>query len=187
MEKSWYRIIIRYPEKYEEHLYEAAHVRSNASDEYKTTDTIETGRPVPGCMFGRDMLSYVLCENYLYNTPLEQVVQKLSHCGLKISSSVLGEHVHNAIGWMSSKLEEYWRAEVRRSWILMLDETRVLVCCKDEESGERSYRNRYMWGIRANSVNLAWFLYEDGSRGAEVIRPFLDGFLGFYTTDGYVV
>ena len=44
-----------------------------------------------------------------------------------------------------------------------------------------------MWGIRANSVNLVWFLYEHGSRGAEAIRPFLEGFLGFYTTDGYVV
>ena len=65
IEKSWYRIIIRYPESYEEHLYEAAHVRSNANDEYKTTDTLAGGRPVPDCMFGTEMLSYVLCEKYL--------------------------------------------------------------------------------------------------------------------------
>ena len=186
IEKSWYRIIIRYPESYEEHLYEAAHVRSNANDEYKTTDTIEAGRPVPRCMFGTEMLSYVLCEKYLYNILQDQVVQKFSHCGLKISSSVLGKHVHNAIDWMSSKLEEYWLAEVRKSWILMLDEMRVLVGCADEETRERHYKNRYMCGIRANSVNLACFLYEDGSRGADVIRLFLDGFLGFYTTGGYV-
>ena len=51
IETSWYRIIIRYPESYEEHLYEAAHVRSNDKDEYKTTDILEAGRPVPGCMF----------------------------------------------------------------------------------------------------------------------------------------
>ena len=44
-----------------------------------------------------------------------------------------------------------------------------------------------MWEIRANSVNLSYFMYEDGSRGAKAIRPFLDGYLGFYTTDGYVV
>ena len=30
-------------------------------------------------------------------------------------------------------------------------------------------------------------LDEEGSRGAKGIRPFLDGLLGFYTTDGYVV
>lgn len=43
-----------------------------------------------------------------------------------------------------------------------------------------------MCGIRVNGLNLAWFLYEDGSRGAEVIRPYLDGFLGFYTADVFV-
>ena len=69
----------------------------------------------------------------------------------------------------------------------MLDETRLLVGCKDPEMNERTYKVKYMWGIRANSVNLSYFIYEDGSRGAKVIRPFLDGFLGFYTTDGYVV
>ena len=187
VEKSWYRIMVRHPERYEEHLYEAAHVRSKTEDEYKTTDVLAAGRPVPGCMFGTDMLSNILCEKYLYNTPLEQVVQKLNHSGVSISPSVLGEHVHKAIDWLSSKLEECWRSEVRKSWIWMLDETRVLVGCADAETRERHYRNRYIWGIRANSVNLAWFLYEDGSRGAEAIRPFLEGFLGFYTTDGYVV
>lgn len=29
--------------------------------------------------------------------------------------------------------------------------------------------------------------YNQNGSGAEVNRPFLDGFLGFYTTDGYVV
>ena len=187
VEKSWYRIMVRYPERYEEHLYEAAHVRSKTEDEYKTTDVLEAGRPVPNCMFGTDMLANILCEKYLYHTPLEQVVQKLNHGGVNISPSVLGEHVHNAMEWLSSKLEDCWRAEVRKSWILMLDETRVLVGCADGETRERHYKNRYMWGVRANSVNLAWFLYENGSRGAAAIRPFLDGFLGFYTTDGYVV
>lgn len=106
---------------------------------------------------------------------------------MKIPKSVIGEHLHRAIEWLSNNLEAFWQAEVRRSWILMLDETRVLVGCKDPEMNERTYKDKYMWGIRANSVNLSYFIYEDGSRGAKVIRPFLDGFLGFYTTDGYVV
>ena len=46
VEKSWYRIMVRYPERYEEHLYEAAHVRSKTEDEYKTTDVLEDRRPV---------------------------------------------------------------------------------------------------------------------------------------------
>lgn len=63
----------------------------------------------------------------------------------------------------------------------MLDETRVLVGCKDPETNERTYKVKYMWGIRANSVNLSYFIYEDGSLGAKAIRPFLDGLLGVST------
>lgn len=121
-------------ESYEEHLYEAAHVRSNDKDEYKTTDILEAGRPVPGCMFSVEMLAHILCEKYQYNTPIDQIVEKLHHQGLKIPKSVIGEHLHRAIEWLSNKLEAFWQAEVRRSWILMLDETRVLVGCTDPET-----------------------------------------------------
>lgn len=183
---SWYRIIIRYPESYEEHLYEAAHVRSNDKDEYKTTDILEAGRPVPGCMFSVEMLAHILCEKYQYHTPIDQIVEKLHHQGLKIPKSVIGEQLHRAIELLSSKLEAFWQAEVRRSWILMLDDTRVLVV-KILRRMNVLIKLSICGGIRANSVNLSYFIYEDGSRGAKVIRPFLDGFLGFYTTDGYVV
>ena len=164
-----------------------AHVRSKDKDEYSTSESIDLDRPVPGCMFSKDMLTYVLCEKYLYHTPFRQILKKLRNRGLKVSKSVLGEHVHKAIAWMKDKLQPFWSSLVRKSWILMIDETRTLVGCMDKETEERKYKNKYMWGLRANSVNLAWFLYEDGSRGAEVIRPFLDGFIGFYTTDGYAV
>ena len=187
IEKSYYRIIIRYPERYEEHIYEAAHVRSKEKDEYKTTDILDLDRPVPGCMFSREMLVFILCEKYQYHTPFRQIVKKLRHRGLDIPKSVLGEHVHTAIAWLDAKLRPFWESQVRKSWIMMIDETRTLVGCTDEQTKEREYKNKYMWGIRANSVNLAWFIYENGSRGAEAIRPFLEGFLGFYTTDGYVV
>lgn len=187
IEKSYLRVLIRHPEKYEEHVYEVAHVRSKDKDEYSTHESINLDRPIPGCMFSKEMLTYILCEKYLYHTPFRQILKKLRNRGLQMSKSVLGEHVHKAISWLREKLQPFWSSLVRKSWILMIDETRTLVGCKAEETDERKYKNKYMWGLRANSVNLAWFLYEDGSRGAEAIRPFLDGFLGFYTTDGYAV
>lgn len=65
----------------------------------------------------------------------------------------------------------------------MLDETRVLVV-KILRRMNVLIKLSICGGIRANSVNLSYFIYEDGSRGAKAIRPFLGGFLGFYTTDG---
>lgn len=138
IEKSWYRIIIRYPESYEEHLYGAAHVRSNDNDEYKTTDIFEAGRPVPGCMFSVGMLVHILCEKYQYHTPIEQIVEKLHHQGLKIPKSVIGEHLHRAIECLFDKLEAFWRMEVRCSWILMQYETRLLVGCTGSETNEHN-------------------------------------------------
>lgn len=32
-----------------------------------------------------------------------------------------------------------------------------------------------------------WFLYENGSWGIKTVKPYLDKFIGFFTTDGYVV
>ena len=180
IEKSYYRIIIRNPERYEQHIYEAAHVRSRDNDEYKTTSVLDgkMRRPIENCVFGTETLSYILCEKYLYHTPFRQIVRKMKHRGLSLPKNVLEENVHKAIEWMSGKLKEIWMGQVRKSWIWMIDETRTLVGCTDEETKERQYKNRYMWGIRANSVNLAWFIYENGSRGAEAIRPFLDGLSG---------
>jgi len=36
-------------------------------------------------------------------------------------------------------------------------------------------------------VKLAWFIYDEGSRGTAVIKPYFNAFKGFLSTDGYVV
>ncbi len=35
-------------------------------------------------------------------------------------------------------------------------------------------------------MKLSWLFYEEGRRGAKAIRPYLEKFIEFYTTDGYV-
>ena len=51
IEKSCLRVLIRYPERYEEHIYEVAHVRSKDKEEYSTSESLALDRPVPGCMY----------------------------------------------------------------------------------------------------------------------------------------
>ena len=188
IEKSYYRVIVRYPERIEEHVFEAATVRSKEKDDYKTTDVLTSNvRVVPNCMFDEGTLTYILMEKYVYNTPFDQIVAKLRNLGLKLSSSVLGEHVHNAIQWLSDKMSSCWESAVKKSYISMIDETRVLVGCEDDKSKERKYRFKYIWGIYAKLQKLVWFVYEHGSRGAKVIQPFLEEHVGFFTTDGYAV
>ena len=68
----------------------------------------------------------------------------------------------------------------------MLDETPGLVGVTDDE-GNKKYVNRYFWGIKAKVKKLCWFIYEHGSRGLKAIKAYLDNFIGFFTSDGYVV
>lgn len=72
-----------------------------------------------------------------------------------------------------------------RAGYWMIDETPSLVGCEDK-NGNRVYKKKYFWSITAKTLKLSGLFYEEGSRGAKAIRPYLEKFIGFYTTDGYV-
>lgn len=82
-------------------------------------------------------------------------------------------------------MSDAWETILKTANYWMIDETPGLVGC--EKDGIRSYFKRYFWGIKAKALKLCWFLYENGSRGLKAIKPYLDQFIGFFTTDGYVV
>lgn len=83
-------------------------------------------------------------------------------------------------------MSEVWEQEIMKTNYWMLDETPGLVGVEDKE-GNRRYLNRYFWGIKAKLKKLCWFIYEHGRRGLKAIKSFLDNFIGFFTSDGYVV
>ena len=185
VDKNCVRVLLYYPARIEEHIYETATVRFRDEDDVRTIDTIKTDRPIEGCCFGTETLSYILMEKFWYNTPFEQIVRKLRALGLRMSKSTLGDNVHRAIGYMRGKMKEWWERAMLTAGYWMIDETPGLVGCEDAD-GNRVYRKKYFWSITAKVLKLSWLFYEEGSRGAKAIRPFLEKFIGFYTTDGYV-
>ncbi len=185
VDKSYVKVILFTPATVEEHIYETATVRFSDEDDIRTLDTISVDRPIDGCCFGTETLSYILMEKFWYNTPFEQIVRKLRALGLRMSKSTLGDNVHRAIEHMRSKMKEWWEKAMLTAGYWMIDETPGLVGCEDEE-GNRTYKKKYFWSITAKVLKLSWLFYEEGSRGAKAIRPFLERFIGFYTTDGYV-
>ncbi len=185
IDKNYVRVILFTPATVEEHIYETATVRFCDEDDVRTLDTISIDRPIDGCCFGTETLSYILMEKFWYNTPFEQIVRKLKAIGLRMSKSTLGDNVHRAIEHMRLKMKEWWERAMFTADYWMIDETPGLVGCEDKE-GNRVYRKKYFWSITAKVLKLSWLFYEEGSRGAKAIRPFLEKFIGFYTTDGYV-
>lgn len=181
------KVIIRYPEKIEEHIYETATVRSADAEDYRTASRLGLDLPCPGCCFGTDMLTYIIAEKYCYNKPFDQIVSQLANNGFNISKSTLGDNVHRVIAWVRTHMTAVWEAAIRKATYWMLDETPLLVGCGDRKNRDWSYLKKYVWTIRATLSKLVWFVYESGSRGKKAIEPFLKDFIGFYTTDGYVV
>lgn len=184
-DKNYVKVILFHPATVEEHIYETATVRFRDEDDIRTIDTISIDRPVDGCCFGTETLSYILMEKFWYNTPFEQIVRKLRALGLRMSKSTLGDNVHRAIEYMRGKMKEWWEKAMLRAGYWMIDETPGLVGCEDK-NGNRVYKKKYFWSITAKTLKLSWLFYEEGSRGAKAIRPYLEKFIGFYTTDGYV-
>lgn len=181
------KVIIRYPEKIEEHIYETATVRSADAEDYRTASRLDLDLPCPGCCFSTDMLTYIIAEKYCYNKPFDQIVAQLKNHGFNISKSTLGDNIHRVISWVRTHMTAVWEAAIRKARYWQLDETPLLVGCGNRKEGDWSYLKKYVWAIRATILKLVWFVYEQGSRGKKAIEPFLKAFIGFYTTDGYVV
>ena len=74
------KVIIRYPEKIEEHIYEMATVRSSVADDYRTASVLDLDLPCPGCCFGTNILTHVIADRFCYNKSFDEVIQKF---GLK--------------------------------------------------------------------------------------------------------
>lgn len=183
VETWWYRELIRIPEHYEEHFYEVAsyYVPGHGGGVSRPNT-----RLIKGVSFDLELITYVLTEHFAYNTPFTRIVEKLSHMGLNMNEKTLGVIVHKIISYIRKEMKDVWEATIKKTHNWMIDETSGLVGVKTDE-GVRKYLKRYFWGIKANVQKLVWFIFEHGSRGLKAIRQFLDNFIGFFTTDGYVV
>ena len=103
------KVIIRYPERFEEHIYETATVRRADADDYRTASTLDLDLPLPGCCFSTDMLAWVIAEKYCYNTPFDQIVTKMKHQGFNISKSTLGDNIHRVLEWLRGNMASVWK------------------------------------------------------------------------------
>lgn len=154
VDKNCVKVILCYPARIEEHIYETATVRFRDEDDVRTLDTITIDRPIEGCCFGTETLSYILMEKFWYNTPFEQIVRKLRALGLRMSKSTLGDNVHRAIEYMRGKMKEWWEKAMLTASYWMIDETPGLVGCEGE-NGERAYLKKYFWSITAKVIKLS--------------------------------
>jgi len=175
------RELVRIPEHYEERFYEVARYRTEDGEFHNTRS-----RQIPGCCLDDNLIGYILGEHFVYNKPYRQISLQLKSLGLNMNESTLGRQIHKVIKYFIKNMKSAWETVLKTANYWMIDETPGLVGCI-KENGVKAFFKRYFWGIKAKMLKLVWFLYENGSRGLQAIKPFLDQFVGFFTTDGYVV
>lgn len=183
VEISVKHIITMVPPHFEEYFIETATVRKHG-EEWKTYEVED--QVIPGVPFDKEMISFILSEHYSFNTTWANIAKKLVYYGIHISDSTLGNIAHRCISYLKKAMEAIWITELYNTNYWMIDETTALVGTLNKK-GVKCFNTQYLWGIRANKLKLCWFIYDKGSRGRDVIRPYLDKFKGYFTTDGYVV
>lgn len=182
IEKRFKRVLIMVPAHFEEYFVEVATVRYHGEErDSRVFDELV----VPGVPFDAETISFLLTEHFCFNTTWSNIVKKLDYYGLHISKSTLVDIMHRCISYLKSKMQPVWCNELYNTNYWMIDETTGLTGLRDKD-GKKRYLFKYLWGIRAQKLKLSWFIYDDGSRAQRVIRPFLDKFKGYFTTDGYI-
>lgn len=184
VEKRVKHVVKMIPARFEEYFIEVATVRCNGEER----DTFEVeDQVIPGVPFDKEMISFILTEHFSFNTTWGNIVKKLEYYGVRISKSTLVNIIQRCISYLVEGIAKVWEDELYRTNYWMIDETTGLVAETDEKSGVVKYKTQYFWGIRANKLKLSWFIFDQGSRGRKVIKPYLDKFKGCFTTDGYIV
>ena len=173
------------PARIIKHVFETAVSIEADGEAHATLPAEERKNAVKGCPFTPGLLAFIMTEKYCYHTPKNQIRKKLRDMGLSLSKSTFVHYFQVGEKALRDLLEPTLKAATLETSYLMVDETCELVGVIDDETKIPEYRKRYLWAFFNKEHRLVSYIYEDGSRGREVLTGFLKGFSGAFTSDGY--
>lgn len=162
----------RYP--YRRYILE---LPEDADKEAVFGDTLPSGIrarcPVDGCMLSASMIAFIMTQKYAYHLPQKRVGMMLRDMGAHIPRTTLNRFYMQGADALLTMLGETFREEMRKGAYFMIDETLQTVGVDNGELGRR-YLNRYLWEFYNREKGLVEYVYEDGSRGRNVLKSFFD-------------
>ena len=162
----------RYP--YRRYILE---LPEDADKEAVFGDTLPSGIrakcPVDGCMLSAPMIAFIMTQKYAYHLPQKRVRMMLRDMGAHIPRTTLNRFYMQGADALLAMLGETFREEIREGGYFMIDETLQTVGVDSEELGRR-YLNRYLWEFYNREKGLVEYVYEEGSRGQNVLKSFFD-------------
>ena len=162
----------RYP--YRRYILELA---EEADKEAVFGDTLPSGIrarcPVDGCMLSASMIAFIMTRRYAYHLPQKRVRMMLRDMGAHIPRTTLNRFYMQSADALLAMLGETFREEIRQGRYFMIDETLQTVGVDNGKLGRR-YLNRYLWEFYNREKGLVEYVYEEGSRGRNVLKSFFD-------------
>jgi transposase len=137
---------------------------------------------VPGSRFSNSTIAFFLTSKYVDAQPFYRMEGILSRWGIDtVRSTLCGIAVN--VGRAIGDLVEGIRDDILRSPVIGMDETSVQVL---HETNRSATTKSYMWVASGfmEGKRLIFYHYHQ-TRGAEVAKKFLSGYVGYLQTDGY--
>jgi len=179
--EMWFEVVEYIPGRTACHRYPyrryVLELPEDADKETVFGDTLPSGIrakcPVAGCMLSAPMIAFIMTQKYAYHLPQKRVRMMLRDMGAHIPRTTLNRFYMQGADALLAMLGETFRDEVRKGGYFMVDETLQTVGVDNRELGRR-YMNRYLWEFYNREKGLAEYVYEEGSRGQNVLRSFFD-------------
>lgn len=137
---------------------------------------------IPRSVATPGLIAYVAVSKYADALPLYRLAGMLERSGIDLSRATLA-HWMVRFGQAVEPLIERMRADLRGYDVLQGDETRFPVL---REPDKPATSHAYLWALRGGPPDRPLLLFEyDASRSKEVAKRLLEGFRGWFQSDGY--
>jgi transposase len=137
---------------------------------------------IPGCMATSGTLAYIATGKFCDAMPFYRQAKIVNRFGIDIPRADFSN-------WMirtSDGMDDLWDImvkDIRRSYILGIDETRLQVL---REEGRKNTAESYMWVMRGMNDGKVAIMFEySTSKSVDAIEKYVEGYKGIIQTDGY--
>lgn len=130
-------------------------------------------------------LAGLLIDKFAFHLPLYRQHQRLRVAGVHLARSTLTNLVHRTVDLLEPVYEAQLRS-ILSSQVLAMDETPIKAGRKEKKPPDRGeMRTAYFWPIYGDRDEIAFPFAR--TRGSEVVREALKGYVGVLLSDGYEV
>ena len=169
--------------KHVTHIYACRNCERNA----ETVPIIKAISPpalISGSTASASAVAYIIGSKYVMANPLYRLEQDFKKLGVGLSRQTMSNWLIRVSQDYLRPLYDLFHESLISREVCHIDETTVEVI---KEPGRRANQESYMWLYRTGETDkepIVLFDYQPG-RSGDYPKAFMDGFSGYYHTDGY--